>query len=106
MKSYSGQRRCGVPLVLVHRDDGARVLSHAANAGCPAEPFDWGRPRTGTRRLAVALAVDLLHVDPPAMAIVTALERIVITLPNEWSLCAADLIEAIGAAPPLQRAQA
>ncbi len=68
MRTYSGQRRCGVPLVLVHRDDGVRVLSHAANAGCPAEPFDWGRPQTGTRRLAVALAVDLLHVDPPATA--------------------------------------
>lgn len=106
MKTYSGQRRCGVPLVLVHRDDGVRVLSHAAAAGCEAEPFDWGRPRTGSRRLAAALAVDLLELDPPATAIVTALERVVLTLPNAWRVSAADLIETIGQAPPMQKAPA
>lgn len=106
MKSYSGQRRCGVPLVLVHRDDGARVLADPAAGRSPGEPFDWGSPRTGTRRLASALAVDLLEVDPPATAIVAALERIVLTLPNEWRVSAADLIESIGQAQLQQRVSA
>jgi hypothetical protein len=104
VKTYSGKRRCGVPLVLVHRDDGARVLSHAAAGDSVAKPFDWGRPRTGTRRLAAALAADLLRVDPPAVATVMALERIVLTLPDEWSLCASDLIETLDEAGPLRRA--
>jgi hypothetical protein len=106
VKTYSGRRPCGVPLVLVHRDDGARMLGHAAASGSPAEPFDWGRPKTGARLLAAALAADLLQRDPPAGPTVAALERIVEKLPGEWVLRASDLLETIGEVPVPQRAHA